>query len=396
LELSGEPAHSILNSDSQIRAVTQAVSSRAPQVREARFSDHSQIVEVALKFDLYVGEYADWAHLWIDNPTYRELGGKCPIGWVLESADGRLAGYLGNVPLTYELNGQRLIAAATRSWVVDSSHRGYSLMLLSPYYQQSKVDLFLGTSVNIHSAVATDVFRNVRVPVGAWDRTLFWITHPQGFAESYCRKKGWVSAKFLAHAMSLGFSVYDRSRNGRFRKMAGQLPLDSAEAFDDRFDAFWAALREKKSGVLLGIRNRETLDWHFQIPLQKKNAWIYVLAGDRGLGGYAVFLRQDRRQVGLSCVSLADFQCLEQEKTAVFFLTAVHTALQRCREESIHMLELIGLPLALEKIAEQLSPYHRQLPNWTYFYRTNNPALAETLKSPDVWEPSLFDGDSSL
>ncbi len=376
--------------------MTQAMSSRAPQVREARFSDHSEVVDIALKFDLYLEDYADWAHLWIDNPTYRELGGKIPIGWVLESAEGRLAGYLGNVPLSYELNGQRVMAAATRSWVVDRSHRGYSLMLLSPYYQQSQVDLYLGTSVNIHSAVATDIFRNVRVPVGAWDRTLFWITHPRGFAESYCRKRGWVSAKFLAHAMSLGFSVYDRSRNGRFRKMAGQLPLDSAEAFDDRFDAFWAVLRKKKSGVLLGIRDRETLDWHFKIPLQKKNAWIYGLKGDCGLAGYAVFLRQDRRQVGLSCVSLADFQCLEPEKTGAFFLTAVHAALQRCREESIHMLELIGLPPALEKIAEQLSPYHRQLPNWTYFYRTNNPALAEILKSPEVWEPSLFDGDSSL
>jgi len=60
------------------------------------------------------------------------------------------------------------------------------------------------------------------------------------------------------------------------------------------------------------------------------------------------------------------------------------------------MLELIGLPPALEQIVARTAPYRRRLDSWMYFYKANRPALEEKLKSPEVWEPSLFDGDSSL
>jgi hypothetical protein len=60
------------------------------------------------------------------------------------------------------------------------------------------------------------------------------------------------------------------------------------------------------------------------------------------------------------------------------------------------MLEIIGLAPSLERETERLSPYRRDLPSWLYFYKANDSDLAEKLKNAAVWEPSLFDGDSSL
>jgi hypothetical protein len=71
-------------------------------------------------------------------------------------------------------------------------------------------------------------------------------------------------------------------------------------------------------------------------------------------------------------------------------------AMARCRKESIHMFEVVGLAPELEKTLERASPHHRALSAWLYFYKTNNPSLAERLMDQAVWEPSLFDGDSSL
>lgn len=385
-----------MNPDLEDQAARQSGKPRSPKLREARFDDHAQVAALARGFGLgFEGDTA-WQHLWKNNPAYRGIENKFPIGWVLEDAAGAVRGYLGNVPLNYELEGRRLLAAATRSWVVDSAYRGYALMLLSPFYRQSNVDLFLGTSVNSQSGVASSLFNNVRVPVGAWDRTLFWITHARGFTDSFFTKKGWTFAKAFGYPVSLGLSLRDRVRGSGFRKTENNGPLVALESFDERFDAFWAELRKKKAGQLLAVRDRETLEWHFKFALSRKDAWIYTLTGADGLAGYAIFLRQERQQIGLNRVCLVDFQCLDAARCANFFMAALWAAFEHCRQDFTHMLEVIGLPPALEAKAELAAPHHRRLDYWMYFYKTNNPALAAKLENPAVWDPSLFDGDSSL
>jgi hypothetical protein len=51
---------------------------------------------------------------------------------------------------------------------------------------------------------------------------------------------------------------------------------------------------------------------------------------------------------------------------------------------------------ALEKKLESACPHGRPLGSWLSYYKVNNASLANVIKSPAVWEPSLFDGDSSL
>ncbi len=366
------------------------------KLREVRFDDYHQIAALTAKFQLHTESYPGWTHLWINNPAYREIKDRFPIGWVLENSDGGISGYLGNIPLNYELDGKRLLAATTRAWVVDTAYRTYSPLLLGTYFKQPNVDLFMNTTVNSQAAPAYSIFEGVRVPVGSWDRTLFWITNPQGFTESFLRKKGWAIAKQLSYPFSAGVFLRNRLKGRRFQENGSNITVQPSTSFDERFDAFWAALRKEKSNLLLAVRSREVLEWHFKFALLQNAAWIYEVEGNSGLAAYAVFLRQDNPEAGLTRVRLADFQCLEQESAPGMLTAMLQTAIDRCREESIHMLELIGLAPHLEKEVERASPHRRPLPNWVYFYKANDPALAERLKNPAVWEPSLFDGDSSL
>lgn len=385
-----------MNSNLQGQSISQSSFSNAPNLREARFDDYAQIADMARKFGLSFEDEADWRHLWKGNPAYEATGGSFPIGWILEDADGRVRGYLGNVPLHYELGGKRLLASASRSWVVDKSCRRFSLMLLGPYYQQPNIDLFLSTSVSSQSGIASALFKNIRVPVGAWDRSIFWITHARGFVESFFAKKGWNFAKGFSYPISLGLSLRDRVAGSGLGKCLGDSALVPLETFDGRFDDFWTELRKKKAGILLGVRNRETLDWHFRAALRRNDVWIYTCNGAGGMAGFAVFLRQERKQVGLHRVCLVDFQCLDDDKCEAFFLAALWEVFERCRRESVHMLELIGLPPALQARAEMAAPHHRMLDHWMFFYRCNDSALSTKLKDPAVWEPWLFDGDSSF
>jgi hypothetical protein len=318
------------------------------------------------------------------------------MGWVLVDGEGGISGYLGNIPLNYELEGKRLLAVATRAWVVDTACRPYSPLLLGTFFQQPNVDVFLNTTVSAEAAAAYSIFQGVRVPVGAWDRALYWITHCQGFTESFLRRKGVALAKPLSYPLSLGLFLRDQAKRSRFQGNRSAVRVVSCASFDDRFEAFWADLRKKKSNLLLGVRTRDALEWHFKFALQQNAAWIYTVEGDSGLAAYSVFLRQDSLETGLTRIRLADFQCLEQERVPDLLMATLQVAMDRCRQESIHMLELIGVPPPLGKKLECLSPRRRQLPTWTSYYKPNNAALAETLKNAAVWDTSLFDGDSSL
>jgi hypothetical protein len=371
-------------------------SQKPPKLREVRFEDYQQIAALVCKFNLHIETYPGWIHLWTENPAYKQIKDKFPKGWVLETAEGAVAGYLGNVPLDYEFQGVRLLAATTRAWVVDTPYRSYSPLLLGTYFNQPNVNLFLSTTLNPQSAPAYGIFQTTRVPVGIWDWTLFWITNYQGFAESFLRKRGTAMAKILSYPISAGVLFGDRVKGSRLRREDTASKVLSLLSFDERFDAFWGDLRREKHNVLLGVRTGEALTWHFKIALQQNAAWIFAIEGASGLAAYAIFLRDDYPDIGLTRMRLVDFQCLEQRRGPELFLNMLGTAADRCRREFIHMLEMVGLPPGLEAVLKSASPHRRHLPNWLYFFKTNNPSLATALQHPAAWEPSLFDGDSSL
>jgi len=382
------------------QSLTQSAPASMPvkrvNLREARFEDYSGVIALESKFHLVPKSYEAWTHLWMENPAYRDAKDRVPIGWVLESEDGVILGYLASIPLNYRFEGTQLLATTTRSWVVDTPYRAHSTLLLATYYQQRNVDVFLTTTVNSQAERAVSTFQTLPVPVGAWDRSLFWITHHRGFTESFLRKRGAAMAKPLSYPVSAGvFFCYQFGRR-RLAKNGNSIRVSPCARFDDRFDSFWEALKKKKSHLLLAVRTREVLEWHFKFALLQNTAWIYTVEGASGLSAYSVFVRQDNPETGLTRVRLADFQCLDDGTAPALLAAMLHAASDRCRQESVHMLELIGLSPGLEKEVEKLRPHRRQLPNWMYFYKVNERSLGDRLKNAAVWEPWLFDGDSSL
>src|SRR5579863_1356574 len=112
-----------MSADARIKTAPLHRSQGAPKLREVRFEDYSQVSALASQNHLYVESYPEWTHLWTNNPAYREIKARFPMGWVLVKDGSRVSGYLGNIPLNYELDGKKILAAATRAWVVDTDCR---------------------------------------------------------------------------------------------------------------------------------------------------------------------------------------------------------------------------------------------------------------------------------
>jgi hypothetical protein len=356
----------------------------------ASFDDYPGFAALASAYDLEVKSEQEWRSLWLANPAFVEFAADWPLGWVLELPGGQIAGYLGNIPLAYELGGRRVMAANSYCWVVDVNHRAYSLLLLEHFFRQKKPELFLGTSVSRGALDAYRAFETSPVPVGRWDESIFWITNHNGFARSLLASK-----QVRAGPLSLGLAAALACRDLPGRIAATRQPADEvacSRRFEERFDDFWRELGLRHPCRLMAVRTRELLEWHFKFALLERGAWIESVRQDRTLAAYAIFVRQDSPKFGLKRVRLADFQTLGGDSLLAPLLAK---ALRRCREQGIHMLECIGVHLNNESV-RRMRPLHRKLPSWMYYYRANRPELATALADPAAWAPSTYDGDSSL
>ena len=363
-------------------------------VREASFDDYSQIAALESKYDLEAKSYEEWQHLWMNNPIYRQLAKSWPVGWVLEDSKRKIVGCIGNIPLSYEFEGKKLLAATGRAWVVDSRYRSYSILLMDYFFAQTNVDLYLNTSLNNEASEGFRFFGPLPVPVGDWDRSSFWITNYAGFIASALKAKEVPFAKALSYPLSVPLFFKDQLTRRLFGKDGIQINLQSCSGFDARFDTFWQELKSSRSQVLLGTRTREILDWHFKYALLRNKAWIFCVTDGPRLIAYSIFHRQDNVKFGLKRVRLADFQTLANDNSLL--LPMLSCALERCRCTGMHMLEIMGLCPAKTQIIAKLVPYRRKLSSWLSFYKTNNPQLAESLNDPKIWDLSSFDGDLSL
>ena len=372
-------------------APSNGTSGHSVTVREARFDDYAKIARLQARYDLNAGNYQEWSHLWLNNPVYRGREW-WPIGWVLEAGEQEIVGYIGNIPLLYELQGKTLLTATGRAFVVDEQHRSHSFMLLDRYFRQPQVDLHLNTTVNAQAMSAYGIFRAKRVPVGEWDQSAFWITNHRGFVGSLLKSRSTPLANLLSFPLSLAPRIRELLSNKKLN-VDHSVQVEYGSNFDERFDAFWAELR-KNNRRLLAVRDRETLEWHFRNPLLRDRIWILTVGSASRIEAYAIFFRDDNPKFDLKRMRLVDFQALNGGHHLLPSMLA--EALQRCRAEGIHMLEVIGCCPEKRETVDAVIPYRRRLPSWLYFYRTKNRELGELLKTAEVWDPSGFDGDFSF
>jgi hypothetical protein len=365
---------------------------RPPRLRAASFKDHEQIALLESRYGLVSKSYEEWSHLWLGNPLYRELRAGWSIGWVLEDENKQIVGSMANIPLPYEFERRRILVASGHNWVAEPAYRSASLLLLDHVINQRDVDLYVNNTVSAASTAAVSTFGCSRVPVGQWDTSVLWITHYQSFFELRLVRKNCPFATPLSYALSAAVFLRDRLTTTALRE--GDVEVTIYPGFDERFDDFWVDLKQRNPHLLLAVRTREMLDWHYKYALLNGKLWIAAVVDGPRLAAYATFQRRDKPRWGVKHVRLVDFQSLAGGTALLPPLLS--WALRKCRDEGIHTLEIVGRWLEKGELIETVAPYPQKLPTWKYVYRANSSGLAQSLRDPRAWAPSLFDGDASL
>ncbi|HEU4587403.1 MAG TPA: hypothetical protein VFS11_02060 [Gemmatimonadales bacterium] len=359
----------------------------AVRCRPAQLDDHGAIGALQLRYGLGCRSFAEWSHLWTDNPACRERPGLA-IGWVLEDSAGEIIGTLGNIPFLFSFQGRRLVAGTSHAWVVDERYRALAPMLLERFLSQPEVDFQLALYPNRLSEPVI-ALRCDRVPTGKWDEYAFWITNYRAYAERVVARR--APHPRLARALSLpgalALRLRDRLRTAPVRP--GDADVRACVSFDERFDVFWDDFERAHPGLLLAVRSRAVLEWHYEHVRAQGRLWIAsVVDGDR-IVAYATF---DRKNA--TTMRLVDYQSLAG--TTALLPALLHWAIERCRREGFLTLMAVGSWLEPGALLDRIAPHRRRLHRWLYFYHASDPGLAERLRDRHVWAPTLFDGDESL
>jgi hypothetical protein len=364
------------------------------RIRQASFEDCDQIAAVELRNGLVTRAPEDWVALWKDNPAYRPCAAWWPIGWVLETPQSEIVGSFCSLPSAYRFRGRDLLAATGVGWVVDPRYRAYSIWLLREFLRQQRVDLLLSTTTSREAEAVLRFFHWSTVPVGEWQKSAFWITGYSSFLNAALQRKSLSLPAAIRSPVAASWSRLDQLRHGACNHGRSGLEVAFCSEFDDRFEKLWQTLERQNPHILLAVRTRETLAFHFQSSLVQKKLWIVAASKHSDLVGYAIFDRVDRAATGLRCIRLVDFCALEAPADVLRSTLAV--ALEQCKHEDLDMLEVVGCWLDRPELVEVAAPYRRTMASCLFYYFAPHQQLREALQAPGVWRPSSFDGDASL
>ncbi len=364
---------------------------RRTKVRLAKFEDFPQIAQVLERNGLRAKPREEWEHLWSGNPVFQSRP-DFPMGWVAETDQEQIVGYIGNIPLQYKFRGRIVRCACPAHFSMDAPYRGSAGFLMRRMLAQRTSDFLIVTTVNENSVHLNQAFRRFLAPVGNWERSSYWITDYAGFAASACMRKK-ISGLAQRPTAAL-VAVQDRftGKNDWRRREPGN--VSECAGFDEAFEEFWRELQVAHPDRMLADRSLSHLQWHFRFALAHGRLWIAAIREGARILAYAIFLRQDNPAIKLRRIRLVDFQCLTEG--AELLSPLLIWALQRCRREGLHTLESFACRPEKQAVLDSLKPRYRKLPAWMYFYAPCNPETKEILSDPAVWDPSQYDGDGSL
>jgi hypothetical protein len=363
-----------------------------PELRRATFDDFPAIHRLESEFLTNIFSTDDRRALFEDNPLWPRVAAHWPVGWVLEDADGRLVGAVTNVPSPYVLSGEEKICGNGLAWAVTPEHRGYAALLMDEYFMQEEADLVVSSNVGVGATPIWQAY-GTAVPLGDWSRASYVVTNRRAFTREVLAMKGVPLPGALSVPAAAALALKDRVRPPRLPETPDDVEVGESRAFDDRFDGFWEELRAQNPGVLLAVRDRATLAWHFRIPLRGGRLRIFTASRGGRMRAWCL-VKEYERPSGMRSMKIVDYQTVDT--SADLLPGLVRAAVDRCAAEGLGMLEHNGCDLPKLAAFDRYAPYRIIKAAWSFYFVTSDPDLQATLARPDAWDPSEYDGDASF
>ncbi|MDH3625246.1 MAG: hypothetical protein OES69_13985 [Myxococcales bacterium] len=376
--------------------------SKEAVLRIANLSDGQRVTLLLKSLGLKIATEPEavrrrWEGLWKNNPALAMDRPSPPLGWVLE-ADEEIVGFFGSIPIRYRFGDRELLVGVGTAWAVLKPFRRQTGELSGAYFDQTEVDLLMGTTGIPASGRIYLSNSGSALPHPDWDRVPHWVLDETAFMRAALRKGkvpsgvasvgAAVLSPFLSAAVAVG-----RRRPGRLH--AGIEPESIAiENVGDEFDDLWRRKLAEGHRLYAG-RASEDIRWHFE-PRDGARA-VTMLCGRRDgrLEGYLVWERKENYLIsGLTGARIVDMLVASNDERVIDALVAA--AYESAREQGCHVLEMKGFPREIRSQVEGSRVFSKKLTPNSFCFRAQSSELHSALQHEDTWYPTLYDGDGSL
>lgn len=306
---------------------------------------------------------------WRDNPARTDAH---PFGWILETGERKIVGFLGLVPMRVQVGDRVVTAASGTSWVVDVAYRSYGLDLYKKYMSWGDRYLLLDTTAG---PIASQFHQRLKMGMEPIPREssqkLIWILNPV----RYLIRKIWRT--FMRNAEKGLPSVEE---------------VEQVFAFTEEFDVFWNEMRSEL-GVTV-VRDRAYLTWRFlKKPKLSGRSFVFTNKNEKGdLLGYLVLQQGGYMNRPSDHFVITDMVFRKSEGPAFqLFLKA----LSFVKEKKGTVLEASNFHPRLMEELKRLQPRVTQIPHCTYWFKAPSEELRDELREK-LWWTSNADGDLNL
>jgi hypothetical protein len=362
-------------------------------LRPATFADVAPVAALLREAKFKARSEAGWRWLFHDNPAHRRQDPPPPMGWVLDR-DGALDGYLGNVHLDYVLDGKPVRAATCTSYYVRPEARSESTRLMSAFFRQPGVELYLSTTANAQSDPIYRLYKAAVPEDASFAHGLVWI------ADDSAVLRDGLAALGVPRALARGTAAVVAPISRLTRALVGfaHAPRRDAESvvrlrpaeIDGRFDALWE--RVASAPGLRVRRDSESLRWYLSDPDAGGEPAIFALSDGQGIAGYAAAARH--RPPGASALQLRLLDVLVRpgaERAIPALLAAV---VRHAREIGAGLVYSAPCGAALAAEFKRLRPYAHRHDYAAHFLRAAARGDTAQLTRAGVWQASALDGDT--
>lgn len=365
-------------------------------VREAQFADCERVCALTSRHGQGPDSPENWQRLWRENPAILEGHATARIGWVLESS-GQIVGFLGSIPLLYEYEGKTLVAAATCRLAVEPAYRASTPLLLTSFFRQKEVDLFLNASATVAAGKMMTALKADQLPQKDYDVVLFWILNARPFAKSVLERIGLnpplASLGSAVASLVLQSDIAVRGRLPKHKPQGLSVVETSVHDLEPEMLSLWEE-KTQQANLLLAKRSPEVLRWHFQPPGNRRMTKVLRCLAQGKIQGYIIVRHDGGANAGLRRSLVADLMLGSDDPRVVeaLFAAACDSAIRA----GSHVLEVMGFPGKIRRMLAKWKPYSRRYPACPFFYKARDRVLHQKLASEEAWYASPFDGDATL
>ena len=372
-----------------------ALPSDPVSLREAQFVDFARVSTMTRRLGQGPDSLENWERLWRDNPALQE-GREPRIGWLLESNDA-VVGFLGSIPLQYSFDGTKLAAAATCRLAVEPTFRSSTPLLVTSFFRQKDVDLFLNTTATPAAGKIVAALRALPVPQPEYGKVLFWVLRPRKFVAAVLNRAGFSPTLSRLGGSAAGVALPGDIvvRGRRPRGSAGNYLVRDVDFRDigQDFEVLWKE-QEGRSLRLFAKRSPEIMRWHFQPPGTVRVAKVLACYESERLVGYTIVRHEAPAKEGLQRSMIADLLVSNDAAAIVDSLFAA--AYRSSQAAGSDVLEVMGFPEKIRASFSKWKPYSRNYPACPFYFKARDRQLQEKLAGAEAWYACPFDGDATL